>query len=80
MNHGFLISEFLMFVTLSFLQGIPGITIYYLSHDMAGLLVVAENRRQDMHLLVNCDCGGSFNVVSTRGLLCTTDVIPPCHR
>lgn len=60
--------------------GIPGISIYYVSHEMAGLLVVAENRRQDMHLLVNCDCSESFNVVSTRGLLCTTDVVPPCHR
>ena len=62
------------------LQGIPGVTCYYMSRKLSGLIVAAENRRSDVHLHVDCDCSNSFNVVSTRGALVTSDCIPPLSR
>ncbi|XP_047126988.1 calpain-15 isoform X1 [Hydra vulgaris] len=61
-------------------QGIPGVTCYYMSLKLAGLIVAAENRRSDVHLHVDCNCEESFNVVSTRGSLVTSDCLPPLSR
>lgn len=61
-------------------EGIPGVTCYYLSKGMSGLVIAAENRRTDMFLQLDCNCSDSFNIVSSRGSLETHDVVPPHHR
>eukprot|EP00112_Aurelia_sp_Birch-Aquarium-sp1_P002218 Seg1238.1 transcript_id=Seg1238.1/GoldUCD/mRNA.D3Y31 product=Calpain-D protein_id=Seg1238.1/GoldUCD/D3Y31 len=61
-------------------EKIPGITCYYFSKGMSGLIIAAENRRSDMCLHLDCNCSESFNVVSSRGCLETHDVLPPLSR
>ena len=51
-----------------------------MSNKLSGLIVAAEIRRTDVHLIVDCDCSNSFNVVPTRGELITSDCLPPMHR
>jgi calpain-15 len=57
-----------------------GVTAYTLNKCWDGLVVVVENRCVDKWVHVRIDCSSSFNLVSTRGVLVTADVVPPKHR
>ena len=56
------------------------VTIYILNKCWTGLVVVVENRHVDKWFHVRMDCSSSCNLVSTRGVLVTADVVPPGHR
>lgn len=55
-----------------------GMRVFTLKQD-AGLVVVAENKSNQM-FRVMLDCSNSFNMVSARGALITTDGLPPGYR
>ncbi|XP_005095358.1 calpain-D [Aplysia californica] len=57
-----------------------GVTAYTLLNGWSGGIFVVENRLPHNSVHVQCDCQNSSNIVSTRGSLITTDVIPPFHR
>ncbi|XP_055333295.1 calpain-15-like [Paramacrobiotus metropolitanus] len=45
-----------------------------------GLILVYENRYRNHNVQLMCDCSKSRDVVSTRGVLVTVDLIPPLSR
>ncbi|KAE9549281.1 hypothetical protein FO519_007503 [Halicephalobus sp. NKZ332] len=54
--------------------------IYVLNKSCSGLLIMAENHREDMCLHIKADCSQSQNIISSRGALISVDSIPPFHR
>ena len=61
-------------------QDIKDATVYALSKNWCGLIVVVENSSPNAYLHIEVECLKSMNVVSSRQTLCTTDSVPPCHR
>ena len=59
---------------------IKGITMYCLTRNWEGIVLVVENKSPDSEIHIKCDCSGSRNLVSTRGNLITVDSVPPLHR
>ena len=56
----------------------PGdVVVSYCSSRFAGLALLVDNGARNTQLRVECDCNGSENVLSSRGLLKSCDVIPP---
>ena len=43
-------------------------------------VIVAENHSMWSHFVVTMECRESYNMVSSRGSLFTSDCIPPKHR
>ncbi len=84
MHHAFLLADTIIQLCLKHgqpkKQDIKDATVYALSKNWSGLIVVVENASPHAYLHIEVECLKSMNVVSTRQTLITTDSVPPCHR
>lgn len=61
-------------------QPFPNMCLLEVCLKHACRILVAVNEDPHYHFTVSCDASDSANVLSTRGVLVTTDSIPPMHR